>query len=157
MASRKGCHALPQRSRMEASWDANLSHGAIRRARKQSLMNAIPAPNDENRQDEPPMGNVNEPQPRRDESAFTMPYERDPYTLEDDYDDEYDDDEYDDDDEYSLEDYIDDVDSSDYTAGYQDGYTAGMRANALRYRLKAFFFPYSVRSKYYALRRRLFP
>lgn len=68
---------------------------------------------------------------------------------------DYDADDYDDDDDdHYMEDYYE---TSEYSAGYHDGWQAHAAHMRLSYRLKNFFLPYSVRSKYYALRRRLFP
>jgi len=51
---------------------------------------------------------------------------------------------------------LDDYDeTSEYAEGYGDGYLAAMRAMTLSYILSTKI-PYAIRSKYYALRRRLF-
>jgi hypothetical protein len=78
----------------------------------------------------------------------------DAYSGGGDYGDDDDYDEYEDGDDHYFGD--DQYDGSDYSAGYQDGYAAGLRAMTLRYRL-TILIPYRVRAKYYALRRRVFP
>jgi len=81
--------------------------------------------------------------------------EYDPRYDEDLLDEQSDDyDGYEDDDDHYYGD--DQYDGSDYSAGYQDGYNAALQHVTLRYRLMSAI-PYAVRSKYYALRRRLFP
>jgi len=52
--------------------------------------------------------------------------------------------------------YMDDEETWDYSAGWQDGYNAALSHMTLRYRLMTAI-PYRWREKYYALRHKLFP